>query len=138
MKNVKEYVSLTDYLSIIFDRRFAVVPYNQPVAALDLLNRFLRNETFVDLPAPTIRFGDSRVANMYEVVNPVNNQEDKGNIMPVVVLLAFVAGVVFTILVNRLWSTRKATKGGYSKIPDTIIGEDAKLSGRQHFETSTD
>ena len=117
-----------------------MVPYNRPDAAMDLLNRFLRNETFLDRPSPTIRFGDTRVANMYEVSNPVMTQkDDKGTTIPVVVLMAFVAGIVFSIITNRLWKSRKATNGGYSKIPESIIGEETTMTGRrQHFETTTD
>jgi hypothetical protein len=58
-----------------------VVPYNQPVAALDMLSRFLKNETFLDYPSPTIRFGDTSVAPAYAMANPTAASEKGTGIM---------------------------------------------------------
>jgi hypothetical protein len=113
-----------------------VVPYNQPAAAMDLLNRFLRNETFVDVPTPLIRFGEEGVSSAYEMANPVISPDNGPHRMsvPVIVSLAFLAGIVFTIVINKFLTTRQQmNKGGYSPIP-----ESETASGASHFETSSE
>mmetsp|Transcript_13826 Transcript_13826/g.22234 ORF Transcript_13826/g.22234 Transcript_13826/m.22234 type:complete len:571 (+) Transcript_13826:106-1818(+) len=129
----KEYLSLK---FVIVYNSGHMVPYNQPVAAMDLLNRFLRNETFLDVPSPTIRFGDTSVASAYEMANPKKAPEETPFPIPVIVLLAFLAGVVFTILGAKLWYSRRGAKEGYTRIPENIINGNGK-SG-YHFETSTE
>ena len=110
---------------------FTVVPYNQPVAAMDLLNRFLKNETFLDLPSPTIRFGDRKIERAKVAANPTvssssssssTNAEIGSNDSFVVgggvALLAFVGGIIFTLLFTKFQNSRR--KGGkYSRIPET-------------------
>jgi hypothetical protein len=103
---------------------------------MDLLNRFLRNETFVDVPAPTIRFGKEGVGMASEVSNHL--LETHGNpqrmSVPVIVSLAFMAGIVFTMVINKFLTTRRQiTKSGYSPIPESDT-----VSGLSHFETSPD
>jgi hypothetical protein len=124
--------------TFFFGPRFniAVVPYNQPAAAMDLLNRFLRNETFVDVPAPTIRFGEDGVSSAFDMANPLISTTNGPHRMsvPVIVSLAFMAGIVFTMVINKFWTTRRQiNKGGYSPIP-----ENDTVSGISHFETSSE
>ena len=106
-----------------------MVPYNQPVAAMDLLNRFLKNETFLDLPSPTIRFGDRKIERAKVAANPTvssssssTNAEIGSNDSFVVgggvALLAFVGGIIFTLLFTKFQNSKR--KGGkYSRIPET-------------------
>ncbi|OEU10961.1 alpha/beta-hydrolase [Fragilariopsis cylindrus CCMP1102] len=63
----KEHLGLT---FVVVYNSGHMVPYNQPVAAMDLLNRFLKNETFLDLPSPTIRFGDRKIERAEVAANP--------------------------------------------------------------------
>lgn len=98
-----------------------VVPYNQPVAALDLLNRFLRNETFLDVPAPTIRFGERGVSSAMDMANPLEPLAQHGNhrmTTPVIASLAFLAGILFTVIINKFMESRRRNNGGYSRIPE--------------------
>jgi hypothetical protein len=128
----KEYLALK---FVVVYNSGHMVPYNQPVAAMDLLNRFLRNETFLDVPAPTIRFGPRGVSSAFAEANPlVSPGKSYGMNTPVVVLLSFVAGIVITLLVNAFLSTRRQ-KSGYTKIPDSEYSNGNGIG--THFETST-
>jgi hypothetical protein len=106
-----------------------VVPYNQPVAAMDLLNRFLKNETFLDLPSPTIRFGDRKIERAEIAANPTvsssssssTNAEIGSNdsfVVGGVALLAFVGGIIFTLLFTKFQNSKRGG-GTYSRIPET-------------------
>lgn len=112
----------------------AVVPYNQPVAAMDLLNRFLRNETFLDVAAPTIRFGEGGVSNALDMANPKDpiTKQDHRMSTPVIVSLAFIAGILLTIITNKFLATRQENRGGYSRIPEAKDGNNGF-----DFETAT-
>ena len=100
---------------------------------MDLLNRFLKNETFLDLPSPTIRFGDRKIERAQVAANPTvssssssssssTNAEIGSNDSSVVgggvALLAFVGGIIFTLLFTKFQNNKR--KGGkYSRIPET-------------------
>lgn len=112
-----------------------VVPYNQPAAAMDLLNRFLRNETFLDVPAPTIRFGEKGVSNALDMANPLEPISKHHHRMstPVIVSVAFLAGILFTVIISKfLTTTRQKSKEGYTRIPEANGS-----SNGYHFETTT-
>jgi hypothetical protein len=113
-----------------------VVPYNQPVAALDLLNRFLKNESFVDVPSPLVRFGDSTVAPALKMANPTNvilQEAVGGNGFAIdgsmsnsaVATFSFVAGILLTLLISKMWTTKQGT-AGYSRIPDGFTTNGSK------------
>lgn len=84
-----------------------LVPYNQPENALDLITRFLRNDSFADYPLPDLDFyhqtsnpGTSLANGMYPIVDHYNDiitREDQGPRSSLMVLLAmgscFVAGI---------------------------------------------
>jgi hypothetical protein len=107
-----------------------VVPYNQPVAALDMLRRFLTNESFIDIEAPLIRYGNYSVANEYLMSNPIiqmegGNQNDSRVILAST--LAFVAGIVCTIVLMKIWNRNQGgEKGKYTRVPD------ADMNGNGH------
>lgn len=93
-----------------------------------MLNRFLKNESFVDIPAPTIRFGNATVAPALKMANPTNVvlQEAVGGngfaidgpvSNSVVATFSFVAGIILTLLVSKMWTIKQRT-AGYSRIPD--------------------
>ena len=99
---------------------------------MDLLNRFLKNETFLDLPSPTIRFGDRKIERAKVAANPTvsssrsrsssTNAEigstDSFVVSGGVALLAFVGGIIFTLLFTKFQNSKR--KGGkYSRIPET-------------------
>ena len=99
---------------------------------MDLLNRFLKNETFLDLPSPTIRFGDRKIERAEVAANPTvssssssssstNAEIDSNDSFVVgggVALLAFVGGIIFTLLFTKFQNSKR--KGGkYSRIPET-------------------
>ena len=97
---------------------------------MDLLNRFLKNETFLDLPSPTIRFGDRKIERAKVAANPTvsssssstNAEIGSNNSFVVggggVALLAFVGGIIFTLLFTKFQNSKR--KGGkYSRIPET-------------------
>ena len=95
---------------------------------MDLLNRFLKNETFLDLPSPTIRFGDRKIERAKVAANPTvsssstNAEIGSNNSFVVggggVALLAFVGGIIFTLLFTKIQNSKR--KGGnYSRIPET-------------------
>jgi hypothetical protein len=98
-----------------------VVPYNQPIAASDMLRRFLTNESFVDIESPLIRYGDYSVADEYTMSNPSiameNGQPQTHITVTLASLLAFVAGIVSTIIFLKIWN-KKEGRGAYSRIPD--------------------
>ena len=99
-----------------------MVPYNQPVAALDMLRRFLTNETFIDVEAPQIRYGDYSVGDEYIMSNPIIQAPkgfDRNSTATLASLLAFVAGIVSTIVFLKIWNRKQQGSGGkYSRIPD--------------------
>jgi hypothetical protein len=106
-----------------------VVPYNQPVAAMDLLNRFLKNETFLDLPSPTIRFGDRKIERAEVAANPTVSSSSSTNaeigsndsfVVGGVPLLAFIGGIIFTLLFTKFQNSKRGG-GTYSRIPETPI-----------------
>jgi len=146
-----------------------VVPYNQPIAAMDLLNRFLRNESFVDLPSPTIRFKKPASSSsslwsslMGSGTSNSNSNEPFSSIVygssnynsnyyhsssiarggslsssaiggPIVVTkvalsCAFFAGIIFTLIINKLWNKsrrvgERVKRYNYSRIPDTASSD---------------
>jgi Serine carboxypeptidase len=81
-----------------------LVPFNQPENALDLISRFIRNETFYDYPLPdfdfyhkTVNPGTSLANGMY----PLTTMEDilqrpshHGLFLIFAVLVSFAAGVL--------------------------------------------
>ena len=133
-----------------------VVPYNQPVAALDMLNRFLKNETFLDLPSPTIRFGDTSVAPADFMANPTSKLLTKISADPAAKLTAKISaeptvklisnpiptseegmgthtvaslGFLGGIIVTLFVSKLWGIKrgaGGYRRIPDATTSDGAK------------
>lgn len=99
-----------------------MVPYNQPVAAMDMLRRFLTNESFIDVEAPLIRYGNYSVGDQYIMANPVIQAPkgfDRHSTATLASLLAFVAGIVSTIVFLKIWNMKEQGNGGkYSRIPD--------------------
>ena len=96
-----------------------MVPYNQPVPAFDLLERFLRHESFVDNELPQLRVkGNKTVAfSMADNIVPIASSSigamNRGTeSMAVVALTAFLAGIVVSLLFVR--GTRNA---GYQRVP---------------------
>mmetsp|Transcript_14997 Transcript_14997/g.36884 ORF Transcript_14997/g.36884 Transcript_14997/m.36884 type:complete len:583 (+) Transcript_14997:269-2017(+) len=115
----KEYGSLK---FVVVYNSGHMVPYNQPIAALDLLRRFLTNESFVDVKTPQIRYGDYSVGDKYIMSNPIiqpPNGFDPTSTVTLTSLMAFVAGIVCTIIFLKFWDKKQQGIGGkYSRIPD--------------------
>jgi len=125
----KEHLALT---FVIVYNSGHMVPYNQPVAAMDLLRRFLTNETFLDLPSPTIRFGalsaesdkaDWSIAEAdWSVGSSGGKGEGKGgtggtNSTTIGASgMSFIAGMVVALFLTKLLGNKK--RGNYSRIPD--------------------
>jgi len=96
-----------------------MVPYNQPVPAFDLLTRFLRGESFIDNELPQLRvkhdktvafsMADSVIPIASSSINTVNHGIES---MAVVALIAFLAGIVVSLLFVR--GSRNA---GYQRVP---------------------
>jgi hypothetical protein len=100
---------------------------------MDLLNRFLKNETFLDIPSPTIRFGDRKIEKAEVAANPTvssgsssssssssSTNTEIGNtdsFVGGVALLAFVGGIIFTLLFTKFQNSKRGG-GKYSRIPE--------------------
>jgi hypothetical protein len=113
----KEHDSLT---FVVVYNSGHMVPYNQPVPAFDLLERFLRHESFIDNELPQLRVKqDKSVAfSMADAIVPVGSSSMSAvhrgtESVTVVALIAFVAGIVVTLLFIR--GSRNAR--GYQRVP---------------------
>ena len=117
--------------------KLTVVPYNQPSAANDMLRRFLMKESFVDIESPQIRYGDYSISNMYSMSNPTKAMEDSGighkhmhqpqqqqppqqptSISVATTSIAFLAGIICTVMFLTLWKNQCGGGSGYRRIPD--------------------
>jgi len=104
----KEYDTLT---FVVVYNSGHMVPYNQPVPAFDLLQRFLRHESFIDTELPQLRVKKDKKGvafSMADTIVPISPASSLGTVhhhgmesMVVVALVAFVAGVVVTLLFVR-------------------------------------
>lgn len=97
-----------------------MVPYNQPQNAFDLLERFLRHDSFVDNELPQLRVkSDSTVAfSVAESIFPVASTSSSIDAVnsgtesvTMVALMAFITGIVCTLLFMR------GSRRGYQRVP---------------------
>jgi len=96
---------------------FVVIPDNQPGPAFDLVERFLRHETFIDTELPQLRFKSDKMVTLTMTDNIFStasfNQMTRGTeSVAVVALISFLVGIVSTLLFMR--GTRR---GGYQRVP---------------------
>jgi hypothetical protein len=97
-----------------------LVPYNQPVNALDLITRVLKNENFGDHKLPSFDFGytaattktadDARVRKVAPFVKGESRQYRLWLLLPLIVFGSFATGFV----ASDQWQKRH-----YSRVPDT-------------------
>jgi hypothetical protein len=97
-----------------------LVPYNQPVNALDLITRVLKNENFADHKLPSFDFGytaattkttdDARVDTVAPYAKGEYRQYRLWLLLPIVAFGSFAIGFV----TSSLWRKRH-----YSRVPDT-------------------
>ena len=94
-----------------------LVPYNQPENALDLITRWIKNESFSDIPLPSFDFyhktknpGTSLANGMYGLQSKENKPEaaHHGLWVFLTILASFVAG----FCASAFWSS----KHGYQKL----------------------
>lgn len=94
-----------------------MVPYNQPGPAFDLVERFLRHETFIDTELPQLRFKSDKMVTLTMTDNifstsSINHVNRGTESVAVVALVSFLVGIVSTLLFMR--GTRHA---GYQRVP---------------------
>jgi len=87
-----------------------LVPYNQPLNALDLITRFLKNESFSDYELPSFHFSQSESSP----VPQTGNGKSRGFWT---VIIAFVAGLG----VAYIWQKKR---NDYRRIPSDEAGID--------------
>ncbi|CAB9499247.1 Pheromone-processing carboxypeptidase KEX1 [Seminavis robusta] len=96
-----------------------LVPYNQPENALDLITRFIKNESYYDRPLPSFDFyhktrnpGTTLANGMYPLMPPDNSQSKNnhhGLNVALTAISSFVAGAAVT-------SFFMGPRGGYQKL----------------------
>ena len=95
-----------------------------------MLRRFLTNESFIDVEAPQIRYGNYSVADEYLMSNPIiqtGDGFDNHSTITLASLLAFVAGIICTVVFLKLWNRKKqGGLGKYTRLPEA----DTNLSRR--------
>lgn len=112
----KEYNGLT---FVVVYNSGHMVPYNQPVPAYDLLERFLRHDSFVDTELPQLRVKSDKsvVFSMADNIVPLSSSSSIGGMnrgtesVVVVACIAFLAGIVSTLLFVR------GSRRGYQRMP---------------------
>lgn len=110
----KEYNGLT---FVVVYNSGHMVPYNQPVPAFDLLQRFLRHESFVDNELPQLRVKSDQtvVFSMADTIVPMSSTSltvNRGTeSTTVVAFVAFLAGIVVSLLFVR------GSRHGYQRVP---------------------
>jgi hypothetical protein len=112
----KEYKALS---FVIVYNSGHMVPYNQPVPAFDLLERFLRHESFVDteLPRLSIKKDNTVAFSLAGNIVPSTmtstssiSAMHRGSETVVVALMAFLAGIVVSLLMVR------GSRRGYQRV----------------------
>jgi hypothetical protein len=109
----KEYKNLS---FVVVYNSGHMVPYNQPVPAFDLVERFLRHETFIDKELPQLRFRSDKTVSFSLADNIVPSSsisvgQSGMESIGMVALIAFLAGIVSTLLFVR------GSRHGYQRVP---------------------
>ena len=91
---------------------------NQPVPAFDLVERFLRHETFIDTELPQLRFKSDKMVTLSMTDSifstPSITQMNRGTeSVAMVALVSFLVGIVSTLLFVR----GSRAHGGYQRVP---------------------